>query len=115
MGPIVEIVRGISQVGGSKISHEQDASVFLVRGLDRAVLIDAGAGRGSEIIWSRHPLRGAFRDLPFPSRGPAVHRALPAAKQPLGILIARGRLAAPARPGMVPAPIRGGVSRTALA
>lgn len=48
----VEIVRGIYQVGGSKISHGQDASVFLVRGLDRAVLIDAGAGRGSEIIWN---------------------------------------------------------------
>ncbi|MCU0580359.1 MAG: MBL fold metallo-hydrolase [Desulfobacterota bacterium] len=49
---MVEIVRGIYQVGGSEMSHGQDASVFLVQGPDRAVLIDAGAGRESEIIWN---------------------------------------------------------------
>ncbi len=48
---MVEIVRGIYQVGGSEISHGQDASIFLVQGLDQAILVDAGAGRGSAIIW----------------------------------------------------------------
>jgi glyoxylase-like metal-dependent hydrolase (beta-lactamase superfamily II) len=51
MGRIVEIVRHIYEVGGSEISHGQDAAAFLVRGLDRTVLIDAGAGRGTETIW----------------------------------------------------------------
>ena len=47
----IEVTRGVYQVGGSEISHGNDASVFLVRGINQGVLIDAGAGRGSEIIW----------------------------------------------------------------
>jgi glyoxylase-like metal-dependent hydrolase (beta-lactamase superfamily II) len=52
MNKTIEIHPGIFQVGGSEISQAQDASSFLIRGSDRAVLIDAGAGRGSEIIWN---------------------------------------------------------------
>jgi len=50
----IEVTRGVYQVGGSEISHGQDASVFLVQGLNQALLIDAGAGWGSEIICEGH-------------------------------------------------------------
>lgn len=46
-----EIISGIFCVGGSDISHPQDALAYLVKSNDRAVLIDAGAGKGSSVIW----------------------------------------------------------------
>jgi len=46
-----EIVPGIFCVGGSDISHPQDAMVYLIKGEESAVLIDAGAGKGSSVIW----------------------------------------------------------------
>ncbi len=46
-----EIISGIFCVGGSDISHPQDALSYLVKGSDQAVLIGAGAGKGSSIIW----------------------------------------------------------------
>jgi glyoxylase-like metal-dependent hydrolase (beta-lactamase superfamily II) len=46
-----EIHSGIYCVGGPELSHPQDALVYLVKAEKGAVLIDAGAGRGSEAIW----------------------------------------------------------------
>jgi len=46
-----EIISGIYCVGGSDLSHPQDALVYLIKGEETAVLIDAGAGQGSSIIW----------------------------------------------------------------
>ncbi len=46
-----EILTGIYCVGGSDISHPQDALVYLIKGDETAVLIDAGAGKGSSSIW----------------------------------------------------------------
>lgn len=46
-----EIISGIYCVGGSEISHPQDAMVYLVKGELEAVLIDAGAGKASSLIW----------------------------------------------------------------
>ena len=51
MGRVIEITREIFQVGGSDVSNDLDASAFLIRGPECAVLIDAGAGSGSETIW----------------------------------------------------------------
>ncbi|MBA4392953.1 MAG: Zn-dependent hydrolase [Desulfobacca sp.] len=46
-----EIHSGIYCVGGPDLSHPQDALVYLIKNEDQAVLIDAGAGRGSAVIW----------------------------------------------------------------
>lgn len=46
-----EIISGIYCVGGSDISHPQDALVYLIKGEETAVLVDAGAGKGSAVIW----------------------------------------------------------------
>jgi glyoxylase-like metal-dependent hydrolase (beta-lactamase superfamily II) len=46
-----EILSGIYCVGGPDISHPQDALVYLIKGEGTAVLIDAGAGKGSAVIW----------------------------------------------------------------
>ncbi|MFH0789826.1 MAG: MBL fold metallo-hydrolase [Pseudomonadota bacterium] len=46
-----EILSGIYCVGGSDISHPQDALVYLIKGDETAVLIDAGAGKGFSSIW----------------------------------------------------------------
>jgi len=64
-----EVTRGVYQVGGSEISHGDDASVFLVRGLNQAVLIDAGAGRGSEIICLHTPGHTPGSISPYLDRG----------------------------------------------
>jgi glyoxylase-like metal-dependent hydrolase (beta-lactamase superfamily II) len=47
----LEIFSGVYCVGGADLSHPQDALVYLVKGENQAVLIDAGAGRGSSVIW----------------------------------------------------------------
>jgi glyoxylase-like metal-dependent hydrolase (beta-lactamase superfamily II) len=44
------IVRGVFMVGGSALSDDKDASVYLVDGRDSAALIDAGAGDGTDDI-----------------------------------------------------------------
>ncbi|MBI5605039.1 MAG: MBL fold metallo-hydrolase, partial [Deltaproteobacteria bacterium] len=36
---------------GSDISHPQDALAYLIKGNDQAVLVDAGAGKGSSVIF----------------------------------------------------------------
>jgi glyoxylase-like metal-dependent hydrolase (beta-lactamase superfamily II) len=46
-----EILSGIFCVGGSDISHPQDALVYLIKSDNQSVLIDAGAGKGSSVIW----------------------------------------------------------------
>jgi glyoxylase-like metal-dependent hydrolase (beta-lactamase superfamily II) len=46
-----EIFSGIYCVGGSDLSHSQDALVYLIKGEECAVLIDAGAGKASSLIW----------------------------------------------------------------
>jgi glyoxylase-like metal-dependent hydrolase (beta-lactamase superfamily II) len=46
-----EVHSGIYCVGGPDLSHPQDALVYLVKGEEKMVLSDAGAGRGSEAIW----------------------------------------------------------------
>jgi glyoxylase-like metal-dependent hydrolase (beta-lactamase superfamily II) len=47
----IEIISGIYCVGGSELSHPQDALVYLVKGEERTALIDTGAGKGSAVIW----------------------------------------------------------------
>lgn len=47
----LEIVPGIYCVGGPELSHPQDALAYLVIGQESTALIDAGAGKGSAIIW----------------------------------------------------------------
>ena len=47
----IEIISGIYCVGGSELSHPQDALVYLVIGEERTALIDTGAGKGSAVIW----------------------------------------------------------------
>jgi glyoxylase-like metal-dependent hydrolase (beta-lactamase superfamily II) len=47
----MEIISGIYCVGGSELSHPQDALVYLVKGEKSTALIDTGAGRGSVVIW----------------------------------------------------------------
>lgn len=51
MANLLEIISGIFCVGGSEISHPQDALVYLVKGEQGSVLIDAGAGKASLLIW----------------------------------------------------------------
>lgn len=46
-----EIISGIFCVGGPELSHPQDALVYLIKGEEKATLIDAGAGKGSAVIW----------------------------------------------------------------
>jgi glyoxylase-like metal-dependent hydrolase (beta-lactamase superfamily II) len=46
-----EIHSGIYCVGGDDLSHPQDALVYLIKGEGQSVLIDAGAGKGSAVIW----------------------------------------------------------------
>jgi glyoxylase-like metal-dependent hydrolase (beta-lactamase superfamily II) len=46
-----EIHPGIYCVGGSDLSHPHDALVYLIKGPESAILIDAGAGRASAAIW----------------------------------------------------------------
>jgi glyoxylase-like metal-dependent hydrolase (beta-lactamase superfamily II) len=46
-----EIIPGIYCVGGSELSHPQDALVYLIKGKETTTLIDAGAGDGSAEIW----------------------------------------------------------------
>ncbi len=46
-----EIIPGIYCVGGSELSHPQDALVYLIKGEEKAALIDSGAGKGSAAIW----------------------------------------------------------------
>jgi glyoxylase-like metal-dependent hydrolase (beta-lactamase superfamily II) len=46
-----EIISGIYCVGGSELSHPQDAMVYLIKGEEATALIDAGAGKGSDVIW----------------------------------------------------------------
>lgn len=47
-----EIIPGIFCVGGSDLSHPQDALVYLIKGEKTAALIDAGSGKGSSVIWN---------------------------------------------------------------
>jgi hypothetical protein len=51
MKKTIKIHSGIFQIGGSGITHTQDSSVFFIQGSDRAILINAGAGRRLEAIW----------------------------------------------------------------
>jgi glyoxylase-like metal-dependent hydrolase (beta-lactamase superfamily II) len=46
-----EIITGIFCVGGPDLSHPKDALVYLIKGEEKAVLIDSGAGEGSAVIW----------------------------------------------------------------
>ena len=46
-----EIIPGIYCVGGSELSHSQDALVYLIKGEEKTALIDSGAGKGSAVIW----------------------------------------------------------------
>ena len=46
-----EIISGIFCVGGPELSHPQDALVYLIKGEETSALIDAGAGKGSAVIW----------------------------------------------------------------
>jgi glyoxylase-like metal-dependent hydrolase (beta-lactamase superfamily II) len=46
-----EIISGIFCVGGPELSHPQDALVYLIKGEEATALIDAGAGKGSAVIW----------------------------------------------------------------
>ncbi len=46
-----EIYSGIYCVGGSELSHPLDALVYLIKGEEASALIDAGAGKGSAVIW----------------------------------------------------------------
>jgi glyoxylase-like metal-dependent hydrolase (beta-lactamase superfamily II) len=46
-----EIISGIYCVGGSDLSHPQDALVYLIKGEETSVLIDSGAGKGTSVIW----------------------------------------------------------------
>jgi glyoxylase-like metal-dependent hydrolase (beta-lactamase superfamily II) len=46
-----EIIPGIYCVGGSELSHPQDALVYLIKGEETSALIDSGAGKGSAVIW----------------------------------------------------------------
>jgi glyoxylase-like metal-dependent hydrolase (beta-lactamase superfamily II) len=47
-----EIIPGIYCVGGSDLSHPQDALAYLIKGKESAILIDSGAGKASETIWN---------------------------------------------------------------
>jgi glyoxylase-like metal-dependent hydrolase (beta-lactamase superfamily II) len=46
-----EVHSGIFCVGGPDLSHPQDALAYLIVGREDAALIDAGAGKGSVVIW----------------------------------------------------------------
>jgi hypothetical protein len=46
-----EIFSGFYCVGGLNLSHSQDALVYLIKGEQNVVLIDAKAGKGSSLIW----------------------------------------------------------------
>ena len=46
-----EIYSEIYCVGGDDLSHPQDALVYLIKGEGQSVLIDAGAGKESSVIW----------------------------------------------------------------
>ena len=45
-----QITSNIFQVGGDSLSHHTDAAVYLVKGADSSLLIDAGTGRGTDIL-----------------------------------------------------------------
>ena len=46
----IEVCPGIYQVGGAGLSHPDDCCIYLLDGDEESVLIDSGAGRGSQRI-----------------------------------------------------------------
>jgi glyoxylase-like metal-dependent hydrolase (beta-lactamase superfamily II) len=62
----MEITSGIYCVGGSELSHPQDALVYLVKGEESTALIDTGAGKGSALIWENIKTAGVNpKDLTY--------------------------------------------------
>ena len=46
----MQITSNIYLVGGSSLSDPSDAAIYLIKGAEKAALVDSGTGKGSEQV-----------------------------------------------------------------